>query len=919
MLLQGQFRNIDNELFTVKILSDGDSSTTRTIGENGLFFGEDPVIIETDCDDSFEHIIRKSCTINLVCSDYIGDVLYANNSRSIVVNILKGNEVVFAGYVEPNTFNQPFAKPLEEFTINATDALSTLQYYKYKNCTLNNYDTIKTMVGTVSFKDILEEMFDDIMDDLDISGSYTPLLIYDCSKGVEQGDERTIFSDLAISDSYIMGEEFDDCLTNEEILENILKYLNLHILQVGFDFWIFDWNTLRNKRNVWWDILNLSVVDLANPSTITFTSAMHGADDTNITVDDVFNQVSVKCSLENEDVVIESPLDKKSIVSVYNGRQLYCREYYAEADKKTNIELESFWRMLQGTSLDPTWKYDKAKIVDWYMQAIYNPHWKMHLSGGMGDITEQYQQNNNGEYVDQWSVPKYVKDNRLTPSLFRFGKTERDALNTNNEPKGKVSMTDYLYISINGNDIDSNTNSQPNPVQLEAHSPMIEFVGGNGGGTYSPSDDDTINYLVFSGKIQLQSLQQETQPYHTLWTDICTYPTYDANHWTRVCLERGNGYVDTKDVNHYDTDPNDYKGRLYTRKFYTFEKPSSTYIDENDYMTSGVSLQPPAESKLKLYHYHYSKEDYHGNEDLISKVPILECELIIGNKRLIETEVDEYGNSVFEWVTIGQEPTFVYDDDDQTYAITTFTLGFNPKTDDYVIGNEYNIQNTVTPSMNLDVEGTAIPIKKDDYLSGAVQFRILGPCNTTWNQIIRKHPTWFRHTSWFEYNKIILAHLENIILSNFEAKIVSDNAGTSVIGDNKDLIYMSDETDKFINKKDDVDFDFITQLTSAEAVAKGVKQGLNINAVLNSNDGSYITSIYNATTQETAKAEEHYVDQYYTEYSSPKLKIEATMHDDNKIDWRYKYYSSVLDRNFIIQSINKDLKYNNATITFKEV
>ena len=61
------------------------------------------------------------------------------------------------------------------------------------------------------------------------------------------------------------------------------------------------------------------------------------------------------------------------------------------------------------------------------------------------------------------------------------------------------------------------------------------------------------------------------------------------------------------------------------------------------------------------------------------------------------------------------------------------------------------------------------------------------------------------------------------------------------------------------------------------------------------------------------------MDQYYTEYSSPKLKLEATMHDDSNIDWRYKYYSGVLDRNFIIQAMEKNLKYNNATITFKEV
>lgn len=909
MLLQGQFRNIDNELFTVKILTDGDSSSSRTIGENGLFFGADPVTIETGCDDAFEHIIRKSCAINLVCSDYIGDILFANNSRSIVVNIRKGNDIIFAGYVEPNSFNQPFAKPLEEFTINCTDALSTLQYYKYKNCTLNNYDSLKTTVGSATFKEMLEDMFDDIMNDIDIDGNITPKLIYDCSKGLTQGNERTIFSDCAVSESFIMGEEFDDCMTNEEILQEMMQYLNLHIIQNGFDFWIFDWNTLKNKRNTWWDIINTSVVSSPAPSSVTFTSSMHGADDTNITVDDVYNQVSVKCSLETEDVVIESPLEDKDITSLFANKQLYCREYWSEIDNKDDVkpyELMRLKKLLAGQYITEE-ESKKVKCVDWYMQAINNKKWKIHPNNGTGDITDIYTQQD-GVYIDQWNVAKYVKDNRLTPAMFKMGSVERKTSAMDNAPTGKVSMSNYLYISVNGNMNDSNTDALPNPQQLEDHAPMLEYTGTQSGSTYSPPDDETTNYLVFSGKLTLQALQADTGLYYDMYNDALTmsdssfywmYVNYNVDFW------------------HNERYP-DYAGRYYTRKFFTMTNPSDP-VDENSCLTMSTSLQPPAECQMKQLKYEYSEHNYSENADLVSKLPILECELIIGNKRLIETDVDEWGNSVFQWVTIGQEPTFVYEDDGQTYPITTFTLGINPKLNDFIIGDEYDLQNTISVAMNLDTEGTAIPIKKSDNLSGAVVFRILGPINTTWNRITRRHPTWFRHTKWTDNNKIVLAHVGNIILKDFQAKIKSDNAGTNIVGDTKDLIYMSDETDKFINKNEGTTFKFITQLTSAEAVAKGVKQGININAVQDANQGVPITSIYNATTQETAKAEEHFVDQYYNEYCSPKLKLEATMHDNNSINWRNKYYSGVLDRNFIIQSMTKNLKFNNVEVTFKEV
>lgn len=70
-----------------------------------------------------------------------------------------------------------------------------------------------------------------------------------------------------------------------------------------------------------------------------------------------------------------------------------------------------------------------------------------------------------------------------------------------------------------------------------------------------------------------------------------------------------------------------------------------------------------------------------------------------------------YGNSTFEWVKLGEEPSTV-DTDGNTGKITTFALGINPKIDDFIIGQEYSLQNTVKYDMNVDAEGTAIPIKK---------------------------------------------------------------------------------------------------------------------------------------------------------------------------------------------------------------
>lgn len=138
MYIHGQFRDINNVLYSVHILSNDDKTEEMIIGENGLYFSGSPISIETDNEDTFQTIIKRSASINLVTKDYIGDKLFADNSRNIKVNIYKGDKCIYAGFVEPNTFSQPFVNGLDEFTVNTTDALATLQYYNYGDVNLNN-------------------------------------------------------------------------------------------------------------------------------------------------------------------------------------------------------------------------------------------------------------------------------------------------------------------------------------------------------------------------------------------------------------------------------------------------------------------------------------------------------------------------------------------------------------------------------------------------------------------------------------------------------------------------------------------------------------------------------------------------------------------------------------------------------------
>ena len=243
MLYTGQFEDNNNVTCRVEIITDGDSASTTVIGENGLYFGGDPVTIETNIEDTFQHIILKSATINLVTRNYVGDSLFAENPRDIQIRIYKADECIFCGYAEPNTFSQPYIKLIDEFSINCIDALSTLQFYNYKATKVGSYETNKNTASNVSFKDILSSIFTEIL-------NFTNgAVYYDRSKGIDSSRLTNLLDDLSLSELMIYGETYDDIMTNNDLLEEMLKYLNLHIIQHGINFYIFDsfiWNIYFN-------------------------------------------------------------------------------------------------------------------------------------------------------------------------------------------------------------------------------------------------------------------------------------------------------------------------------------------------------------------------------------------------------------------------------------------------------------------------------------------------------------------------------------------------------------------------------------------------------------------------------------------------------------------------------------------------
>lgn len=921
MYLHGSFIDREGQRVTVEIVTGGTRTPDVEIGteEGGVWFqSADAVVIESSVNDTRDVLLRHSCTIRLLTRDYLGG-LFCRNCRDAVVNVKRGGSLVFAGYLEPQVYEQGYNNELDELELNCVDALSALQYRNYKGIGESaSYATVKREAGQCSFREILNEMLNEVTTGLNLDSPESPLPIwYDGSMALSSetvGDRYDTLNHLQVSTLLFLGDGEDDVWTEDVIAEELLRWLNLHVVEDSGALWIFNWDTVKNGGSTSWHQLNGGGTTSTTGTNQEITLANVADTDTTLSVCEVKNQVIVTCEREEVETLIDDPLDGDSLVSKFDCKQKYMTEYISEGSG--DDANDAFNAMVVR---DESTDYKDAKVYEWYMQVMENPSWKLYYkeNGTRKELPELYDHSGN-TFINQDKVTRWLKSHTLVPCFLRFGSVEKGNGQSDNSPVSSIETKDYLYISVNGNEVDDDQGSQPGEAAIQGCMPLAEFVKNTGGAVFSPADGETTNYLVFSGKIRLQPIVYESTPNAPASRAANQYAAIKASgcHKTEGDDAECPSYDGTtpRISNLVKSDHNG-EGRYYTRKFWTVENPKTP---PTNYYTNGeAGVQPWTEDKsAKGYAYNYTQTADETGEavDHFSKVPVLACELIIGDKRCIETDIDDYGNSTFRWV-----PVDAWDDENSPYkGQKYFTLGFNPKIGDCIIGEEYDLQNTIDYTMGLDVDGTAIPMTADDHLSGNVTFRIVGPVNLVWNDVVRRHPSFWRHTKWFTNSRSILAHVENIIIESFSCGVYSDNGlqGSTA----SDLVFMSDTDEGWVNKMDDVTLRLSSGLTTAESKELGAREMVCLGTVQENVNEAAVTKVYDCLNGEEAKAEKLLVDALYREWHEPRILLKQTLRDKGVTVSQWNLYMHpALGKTFYVQGLSRNLMSGEATLVMKEM
>ena len=667
MYLHGSFTNRINQTIAVHILTNGDRTKDLEIGSEATdiwFDGDSAVEINSSVNDTLDPLLRSEAVIRLLAPNIIPD-LYCPSARNAVVNIYQDNQLVFAGFVEPRAYAQDYNEQLDTIEINCIDALSALQYSLYGGIGINHvsYDQAKDNAAEVTMLQILQDISQSLSTHLDILNAAKPTFIYDGSKSLtDSPDNRyAIFSQIALQELLFYGDSEDEAWAYDAVLQEILRFLSLHMLQLGTTFYIFSWDSLKAGTPIQWQTIlpdDHSSGGGGLPATTVTISNSNVADKaTTIEIPEVFNRIELTIDTKKVDTTVESPLSGDGLIKAYPNKQLYMREFSSKG------EGEHAWNAFRDMVHGKPTTYSGAIQTDWFLWVKKNIYWKfiMRQRQDDGQILQKdlvYELTHSGQ--DQQDLPNYLRDN-IAAAIISWGYIDKELKADDDTPVSDISMTDCLVVSVNGG---GDRQGIPSEQDLLNSCPVATYRSGSRAMTLSPADPDEKNYIVISGTVILNPLMPVTGNFYDLYYNRFPYTDMQGQLQPYVD-DQWKYYINNQPRRAWwhqtvqSPDRGNADGRYYARQFFAAKTPSHEPLWDAKRASQGLDgLIPFTNHGEKLYKYTHSRVG--ANTDQISKVAVLACMLIVGDKCVVEKTPDNDLGTSIPYTGKGQPEDFVW-------------------------------------------------------------------------------------------------------------------------------------------------------------------------------------------------------------------------------------------------------------------
>ena len=846
---QGTFKNRDNDKTYRVTIQSSDIATTRQIvdpternfrpDKDNVMFAPEPVIITCEREDMTQQILIRQATIKLKANFDLSDTFFADTNRSIKVIVEQKVDNswvgVFNGFADPLQFSQGAAYNYESYTIHATDPLGALEDTK-----VNQLPTL-VQADVPTLKDIITDCINAIGCDID----YT--------HWVDSPNKPN--DDISVNMYNFYGESPDDYMSLKEILETLMRYQGAMMY----------YNPAIDKVV----IQNMYISD---DTPVDFDFKHNAMDDnTTMSMSDPYNRVKLKCEIEPTDEEI-SLIDNDQMRSDYAGYQKYMTEMASPGDGSE--AMNGFRQLLRSDDLDEDTEYENGYTKDHYVWIRKNDAWDFGPNG-----YDKIQ-----GVIDQSDYLLWMKnENNIGKGMFvQYGKTGK-MTHVDKSAKANVDMTDYLQIAINGHDAwlyrpqGQSWHLRDMIQKFEQNSPVCTYNGMRSM-TLTPTEREVTNYIIISGKILLNPLQERTgyQPMGS-WKDSRGGDIYNKSINTyedarTAFIDRN--WAETMLYAYRHTVPSDdnVDGMYYTQKFWSCENPRNpVYVYKNVSQSGNPMIGNMEIGKNKQLQFNFSS--YRNPVDTIDFVPILCCELKVGDKYCCEN---------IEWKSNGQKRYWWLTEEEAQAKIlpTYFTVYIDPHKEDYIIGQVIEIGKQLDHTLNLkSSKGIAIPITVEDQLQGTPTFKILSPYNIMWKDY---NVNWWLLPTHIAESLIgwtyVLEKLESIMIQDLDVKPETDygKVREGMTTADNDLVYTSNENNTYAEDNES-NTKIVTPLTIDECLLRGVKYQMSDSYVLHSDSTPFWGFEYGDSYR--VKPEEVWVDYMWIQLNSPKKILSTNIKD----------------------------------------
>lgn len=330
MIYQSEFTALNGISYKVEINTPSGSGTKQ------FTLGGSPFVTSMDSDGKtiYSPIKSTGATIEMVTPDLPFD-LYSGQSTAIKVTLTNttANKVEWVGYVTPCAYDMGFDEERETIEIECVDGLAVLKDIVYKSAT-KDVDTFLNVV----FKCLKR------------SGVFKNIYITDNIQMVANGSE-SIMSKIRISEANFFDSKDSETQPDDtvawncyDVLFEVMQYLGYTITAVGEDVYILDYDALVKGRTKYFKY-SLTGSTIGSPSTINLSHSHHiigssyAENGTKISLDEVFNQVTVVDDFTEIDSLFDGFNDKKNLINNTAATDTDLKNWFRNNDRFLESEV----------------------------------------------------------------------------------------------------------------------------------------------------------------------------------------------------------------------------------------------------------------------------------------------------------------------------------------------------------------------------------------------------------------------------------------------------------------------------------------------------------------------------------------------------------------------------------------------------